>query len=123
MVGPNAGQGGWTTEMVMDLVNIKYDIPAAKKKRGEEKYRSPEDMFMLSGVQSETHGRFINNEYFLVIECTYDGCTCCSNLPDARMPITIIPICDPRYFGFSAPLNWNPTSLGGFNFDLIHESY
>lgn len=24
MIGPNAGQGGWTTEMVMDLVNIRY---------------------------------------------------------------------------------------------------
>jgi hypothetical protein len=108
--------------MVMDLVNIKYDVPGQKKKRGEMKQRSPEDAFMVSGVQSETHSRFINNEYYLVIEAGYDGCTCCSNLPDARMPITIVPICDPRFFGFVAPADWNPNNLGGFHIDLIHHA-
>ena len=84
--------------------------------------RSPEDMFMVSGVQSESHSKYITNEYFICIECEYDGCTCCSNLPDARMPITIVPICDPRFFGYTAPVDWRPNDLGGFHFDLLYEN-
>lgn len=75
---------------------------------------------MLAGVQSATESKFISNEYFLVIELAYDGCTCCANLPDARLPITIVPIVDPACFGFKSPDGWMPMNLGGFNFELQH---
>jgi len=34
MAGPTAGQPGWTTEMIMDLAAIRYDVPEFKKKHG-----------------------------------------------------------------------------------------
>lgn len=106
--------------MLMDLSTIRYEVPEFKKKHGVQKPVSPEDAFMLAGVQSATHSKFITNEYFLVIELSYDGCTCCSNLPDSRMPITIVPLVDPRFFGYTSPDGWAPTPLGGFNFELMH---
>lgn len=58
------------------------------------------------------------NEYFLVIELEYDGCTCCANLPDARMPFTIVPLVNPACFGFQPPNGWEPYMLGSFNMDF-----
>ena len=123
MVGPNFGQGGWTTEMIMDLGAIRFDVPEFKKKHGVEKRISPEDAFMMAGVQSAVHSKYVTNDYFLCIELAYDGCTCCANLPDSRMPITIVPLLDPRSFGFTSPDGWMPMNLGGFNFQLNRYEY
>jgi hypothetical protein len=71
-----------------------------KKRKGVTVQISPEDQFMMEGAQAACHGRHVVNEYFLKIELSYDGCTCCSNLPDASMPLTIVPIVNPNCFGF-----------------------
>jgi len=71
---------------------------------------------MLAGVQSAVHSKFVTNEYFLRIELVYDGCTCCADLPDSCMQVTIVPNVDPRCFGFTSPDGWAPMNLGGFNF-------
>lgn len=41
--GPNEGQGGWTTNMHVDLDKIRYEVKDTKKKKGVEKKISPED--------------------------------------------------------------------------------
>lgn len=93
--GPNFGQGGYQTEMFCNLAGITYVVDEYKKKRGVQVKISPEDAYMLAGIQSACHSRHITNEYFLKIECEYDGCTCCSNVPDASMPMTVVPIVNP----------------------------
>lgn len=123
MEGPKFGQAGWQTEMLMDLGSIRYDVPEFKKKHGVQKPVSPEDAFMLAGVQSAVHSKYVTNDYFLCVELAYDGCTCCADLPDSRMPITIVPIVDPRCFGFTSPDGWAPMDLGGFNFQLNYYAY
>lgn len=105
--------------MIIDLNAIRYNVSGLKKKKGVQVKLSPEDLFMIQGVQSATHSRHITNEYFLKIELGYDGCTCCSNLPDASMPFTIIPIVNPACVGFKAPPQWAPTALlGSFMINL-----
>jgi hypothetical protein len=89
--------------MTLDLSTIKYEVPEMKKKKGKQIKVSPEDMFMLKSIQPACHSRHITNEYFIVIELGYDGCTCCSNLPDARTPFTIVPLVNPACFGFQPP--------------------
>jgi len=99
--GPNFGQKEYQTEMYVDLNKIIMEnIPEFKKKKGVEVRLSPEDAFMMKCVQPATHSRHITNEYFLKIECTYEGCTCCSNVPDTSMPMTIVPIVNPACIGF-----------------------
>ena len=89
------------TEMIVDLNTIRMEnIPEYKKKKGVEVKNSQEDAYMMAGVQGATHSRHITNEYFLKVECSYEGCTCCSNVPDTSMPMTIVPIVNPACFGF-----------------------
>ena len=42
----------------------------------------------------------------LVVKCSYDGCTCCSNLPDSDMQLSIVPMVNPECFGFQPPGGW-----------------
>lgn len=44
--GPNFGQGGYQTEMIVDFNNIRMDVSEMKKKRGVEVKLSPEDLYM-----------------------------------------------------------------------------
>lgn len=104
--------------MELDLDKIKFEVEKFKKKHGVQKEISPEDAFMLKSIQPACHSKHITNEYFLVIELQYDGCTCGSDLPDARMPFTIVPQVNPDCYGFKAPKNWTPTKLGEFNLNL-----
>ena len=117
--GPAAGQGDWSADMELNLAEIKYEVPKMKKKKGVQKPISNEDAFMMAGVQSACHGKRVKNEYFLCVLVEYDGCTCCVNLPDSRMPMTIIPIVNPACFGFQAPVEgWEPYHLGAFVLNL-----
>jgi len=121
--GPNFGQKDFQTEMLLDLSRIRYEVAEYKKKKGVQVKLSPEDAFMMAGVQAACHGRHVTNEYFLKIECSYDGCTCCSNVPDASMPLTIIPMVNPQCVGFVPPASgWAPMDLGFFqiNFALCN---
>ncbi len=116
--GPNFGEGGFQTEMLIDLSAIRYQVDEFKKKKGVQQKISQEDQFMMAGVQPATHSRHITNEYFLKIELEYDGCTCCANLPDTCMPFTIVPIVNPACFGFQPPNGWLPIELGFFKLDF-----
>jgi hypothetical protein len=89
--------------MTVDLGKIKYEVVGQKKKKGVMKEVSPEDRFMMAGVQSACHSKRITNEYFLCVLVEYDGCTCCVDLPDSRAPMTIVPLINPECFGFTPP--------------------
>lgn len=113
--GPCAGEGDWSKEMCVDLRHIPMpELTDRKSKKGGRKPLSPEDLFLVRGLQSACHGSFFRMEYFLVAETTYDGCTCCAELPHSRMPISILPIVNPDCFGFKAPEGWNPTYHGSW---------
>mmetsp|Transcript_51436 Transcript_51436/g.70605 ORF Transcript_51436/g.70605 Transcript_51436/m.70605 type:complete len:190 (+) Transcript_51436:475-1044(+) len=82
-VGPPAG-GRCERAMDINLAGIKYDVVATRKKKGMTIDRSPEDIFLMSGVQpAVSKSRHIFNRYELVCELSYDACTCCDELPDA----------------------------------------
>lgn len=85
---------------MVDLQQIRYSCSDMKKKKGVQKKVSPEDKFMIEGVQAATNSSMITIEYFLVINLVYDGCTCCANLPDAKMKFSIIPLVNPMCVGF-----------------------
>ena len=119
--GPAAGVANWATEMALNLGDIKYEVAGEKKKKGVMKPLSPEDQFMMAGVQAASHGKKITNEYFLCVLVEYDGCVCCVDLPDSRMPMTIIPLVNPACFGFQPPATgWMPMPLGAFHLELAH---
>lgn len=107
--------------MQVDLSKIKYEVQDKKKKKGVEKKISPEDQFMMAGVQPAVHAKRITNEYFLCVKVNYDGCTCCADLPDSRSHITIVPIVNPACFGFTAPESgWAPYNIGAFQMQIQH---
>ena len=89
--------------MELNLNEIRYEVPKQKKKKGVMKPISREDAFMMAGLQPACHAKHITNEYFLCVLVDFDDCTCCLDLPDSRMPMTIIPFIDPTCFGFQPP--------------------
>lgn len=113
--------------MTLDLSKIHYEVQADKKdkKTGQRKQLSPEDRFMMAAIQPAVHGKWINNEYHLIVKCTYDGCTCCSNLPDSDMKMSIVPMLNPACFGFQPPQEWahGVYNLGGFQVNLTRHNY
>jgi len=101
--------------MTLDLNGIRYEVAKEKKKKGVVKPVSKEDQFMMAGLQAACHGKKVTNEYFLCVLVEYEGCVCCVDLPDSRMPVTIIPIVNPACFGFEPPATgWEPAHLGLF---------
>ena len=75
----------------------------------------------MAGVQGAVHSKHITNEYFLCVLVEFDGCVCCVNLPDSRMPMTIVPMVNPACFGFMPPAGvWAPYPLGSFTVNLTH---
>lgn len=122
--GPAAGQGEWFSDMELNLNDIRYEVAKEKKKNGVMKPISKEDQFMMAGLQAACHAKKIKNEYFLCVLVEYDGCTCCVNLPDSRMPVTIVPIVNPACFGFQPPAEgWAPNMLGAFTLNLQHDHH
>ena len=101
--GPKAGEGDWFRDMELNLNEIRYEVPKQKKKKGQMKPISREDAFMMAGLQPACHAKYISNEYFLCVLVDFDDCACCLDLPDSRMPMTIIPFIDPTCFGFQPP--------------------
>lgn len=69
--------------MDINLAGIKYEVQMERKKKGQTVNLSPEDVFLMSGIQPACHSRHIFNQYELVCELSYDACTCCDELPDA----------------------------------------
>jgi len=110
--GPEAQQeDDWKKEMTIDLGKIKNDVKKTKKKHGKPKEVSAEDMWQMQGVQPACHSPNLSNEYFLCVEAAYAGCICCQNLPDARMPFTIVPSADPDSHTYEMPDGFDPKEL------------
>ena len=86
--------------MDVHLDKIKYEVQEFAKKKGVQKKISPEDVYLMAGIQPACRGKHCTNEYFLCVEVKYDGCVCCVDLPDSRMPLTIVPLVNPMCFGF-----------------------
>jgi hypothetical protein len=106
--GPKAGEKDWHKEMLVDLSNIKYEqIADRKAKDGSRKPYSPDDKFMMSQIQPATRrAKKFSARYYSVVETKFDGCTCCNETPDAKVPMTIVPMVNPNSFGFAPPNNW-----------------
>ena len=92
----------------VDLKTIKYTAPDMKKKKGVMKPLSIEDRFMLENMSPKCSGTHVKNEYFLSVRCGFEGCTCCSQLPVCRVPITIVPVINPQVWGYQTPQDFNP---------------
>jgi hypothetical protein len=73
---------------------------------------------MLSQLAPATHSHYITNEYVLNVNVKYDGCTCCSGLPNISIPLTVIPMTHQESYGFQEPQGYMPFELGYFKFDL-----
>jgi hypothetical protein len=113
--GPKAGEKDWQKEMVVDLSHIKYDaIKDKKAKDGTRRPMSLDDQFMMSQLQPATrHAKHFSARYYSSVETKFDGCTCCNETPDAKVPMTIVPVVNPNSFGFAPPSNgWAPYVFG-----------
>ena len=111
MPGPKAGADAENCAMQLNLSDIKYEVDGEKKKKGAIKKRSKEDMFMMASIQPAVHCKNICNEYFLTTKVEHEGCDCCRDVPDSKLPLTIVPMVNPECFGFSPPDGWEPTVL------------
>ena len=80
----------------LDLKTIRFVAPEFRMKGGVKKPISIEDKFMLENMSPKATGRIVSNNYFLTVRCEYEGCTCCSALPVARTPVTIVPMMNPQ---------------------------
>ena len=109
--------------MSLDLGTIKFNIPKPTKKKKDPKSwlggtinvpRSPEEIFMLSNLPPACHSPHIKIDYFLNANIKYDGCTCCLEKSDIKIPMSIIPITNPATYGFQEPPDYQPFMLGHF---------
>lgn len=71
LTGPGPGVGDWKKEMICDLNKIHYEVQGDRKnkKTGARKPLTKEDRFMMSSIQPACHGKWINNEYHLIVKC------------------------------------------------------
>jgi len=87
-----------TKIMQLNLDTIKYIVEATRSKKKIP--RAPEELFMLSNLAPACHSAHIKNDYFLNVNVKYDGCTCCSSLPNISIPLTVIPMTHMDTYGF-----------------------
>tara|TARA_B110000285_G_scaffold221133_1_gene273686 strand:- start:106 stop:444 length:339 start_codon:yes stop_codon:yes gene_type:complete len=108
--------------MSLDLNHIHYVINNNKfTSRGwntgrRSLPRSAEEIFQLSHLAPATHAYQCRNTYRLDLNVNLDGC--CSAVPDISVPLTIIPLTCNMSEGFIEPVDYHPTELGYFKFDL-----
>ena len=108
--------------MSLDLNHIHYVTNATKFTSRGFKYgrrampRSPEEIFQLSHLAPATHAFQCSNKYRLDLNVNLDGC--CNQTPDISVPLTIIPLTCNMSEGFIEPVDYKPTELGYFKFDL-----
>jgi hypothetical protein len=96
-------------------IKAVHDIPDRKK----EGPRSPEEIFMLRHLAPATNSFLIKNEYTLQVKVTFNsGWTCCSAIPNVKVPMTLIPVADPNVYGFPEPPGFSPTNLGFTKFEI-----
>ena len=70
---------------------------------------------MMASLQPACHTKKFSNDYFLTVTLEYDGMVCCIDLPDARMPMSIIPMVNPACVGAEpSPDEFSGTSWGNY---------
>lgn len=106
----------------VDLKTIKYVVAATRKKKGVVKALSVEDRYMLENIAANCKGRLISNQYFLTVRCDFAGCTCCSQTPVCRVPITIVPIINPQVWGYQQPQDFSPQVYQACNFAVQYHA-
>ena len=105
--------------MELELSTIKFEVPAKKKKKGVEKDVSPEDMFLAQGLPAACSSKLATIKYFLVTRPTYEGCICCADIPEGRIPVSILPSDVPTFIT-KAPdeCDWKPEYAESIEFSL-----
>ncbi len=105
--------------MELDLSTIKFEVPSKKKKKGKEKDVSVEDMFLASSLPAACSSKHIKIKYFLVTKPSYDGCICCTDIPEGRIPVSIIPPDIPTFIKEPPEeFDWNPENVDEIQFSL-----
>jgi len=79
-----------TKIMTLNLDACKYSISNQRAKKCCA--RSDEEMFLLTNLAPAAHSHHISNDYELNVNVKYDGCTCCSSVPNVSIPLSIIPM-------------------------------
>ena len=77
---------------------------------------------MMASLQPACHTKKFQCDYYLHVTLEYDGCICSGDLPDAKMPMTIIPLVNPNAIKAQPGDDFNPTELGNINCDIINDS-
>ena len=75
----------------------------------------------MASLQPACHTKKFSNDYYLSVTVEYDGCVCCVDLPDARMPMTIVPLVNPDLLNLQVPDDFEPGDLGMVEFDLSRD--
>jgi len=96
-------------------------VNGEKKKKGKLKKVSKSDKFQMASLQPACNAPKFKNAYYLRVVLSYEGCVCCINLPDAKMPMTIVPEVNPECFGARPAGDWNPTMLEPITCNLSHD--
>ena len=94
--------------MTLDLQKIHKTKVHVKS----EKILKISDEFMITPA---CHSEYIKADYCLKVKVGYEGC--CSGIPDACVPLSILPIFGPEKYGFDSDEN-STTELGYFTFKL-----
>ena len=115
---PAGSQDKILKTMSINLGDIRFEPPPRREKKNKD--RSPEHIFMLSGLAPACHSRFIDNDYVLNVNVTFDGCTCCSSVPSISVPLTIIPLVHMESYGCTGPEGYEPIHLGNSEFEVNH---
>ena len=82
----------------LELDKIRYEVADMKKKKGVMKKISQDDRWAMASLQPACHTQRFSNDYYLTVTLNYDGCTCCVDLPDAKMRMTIVPLINPEMY-------------------------
>ena len=115
---PAGSQEKQIKTMTINLADIRFEPPPRREKKNKD--RSPEHMFMLSGLAPACHSRLIDNDYVLNCNVTFSGCTCCSSVPSISVPLTIIPLVHMESYGCTGPDGYEPIHLGDSSFEVNH---
>jgi hypothetical protein len=103
---PAGSQEKIVKQMTINMADIRFEPPPHRAKKNLP--RSPEHMFMLSGLPPACHSRLIDNDYVLNCNVSFDGCTCCSSVPSISVPLTIIPLVHMETYGCAGPEGYEP---------------
>jgi len=69
------------------------------------------------------NAKYCKIRYFLAMETSYDGCTCCHETPEGKIPVTIMPLVNPACYGFAPPADYVCNDLGMCHLPVQFHTY